>query len=199
MLDQSPHQLAHARRKPALAACETLLGDAEDLPFEAGAFDRYVSAGSVEYWPEPQRAIAEAYRVLRPHGRALVVGPVRPANAVLRRLADAWMLFPTEQEYLEWFRRAGFTEVGAVPLAPSWYRSERVPFALAVSGVKQAAGPVPLALPPPRERLASVQGRRDRVRSGARFVAGSLAGAAFVPLAAVLAARRRLTGGGREG
>ena len=27
MLDQSPHQLAKARRKPALAACRKLLGD----------------------------------------------------------------------------------------------------------------------------------------------------------------------------
>ena len=32
MLDQSPHQLARARAKPALAACRKLLGDAERLP-----------------------------------------------------------------------------------------------------------------------------------------------------------------------
>lgn len=25
-------------------------GDAEDLPFPADSFDRYVSAGSIEYW-----------------------------------------------------------------------------------------------------------------------------------------------------
>lgn len=37
-------------------------GDAEDLPFETDSFDRYVSAGSIEYWPEPQRGIKEAYR-----------------------------------------------------------------------------------------------------------------------------------------
>src|SRR5687767_15583677 len=64
MLDQSPHQLAQARRKPALAAVEKHLGDAEALPFETDRFDRYVSAGSIEYWPDPQRGIAEAYRVL---------------------------------------------------------------------------------------------------------------------------------------
>ncbi|HEX6020908.1 MAG TPA: methyltransferase domain-containing protein, partial [Solirubrobacter sp.] len=38
MLDQSPHQLARARRKPALAACRKLLGDAERLPFEDASF-----------------------------------------------------------------------------------------------------------------------------------------------------------------
>src|SRR4051794_9657307 len=65
MLDQSPHQLARSRSKPALEACPRVLGDAEDLPFENDSFDRYVSAGSIEYWPDPQRGIAEAYRVVR--------------------------------------------------------------------------------------------------------------------------------------
>lgn len=41
-----------------------LQGDAEDLPFPTDTFDRYVSAGSIEYWPEPQRGIKEAYRCL---------------------------------------------------------------------------------------------------------------------------------------
>ena len=51
MLDQSPHQLARSRSKPALAACARVLGDAEALPFGDDTFDRYVSAGSIEYWP----------------------------------------------------------------------------------------------------------------------------------------------------
>ena len=36
MLDQSPHQLARAGRRPALGACRRLQGDAEALPFEIG-------------------------------------------------------------------------------------------------------------------------------------------------------------------
>src|SRR5688500_20261022 len=60
MLDQSPHQLAQARRKPALEACRKLLGDAERLPFEDASFDRYVSAGRIEDWPDPPRGIADA-------------------------------------------------------------------------------------------------------------------------------------------
>ncbi|MEA2288067.1 MAG: methyltransferase, partial [Solirubrobacteraceae bacterium] len=51
MIDQSPHQLARARRKRALDACPKRLGDAEDLPLPTDAVDRYVSAGSIEYWP----------------------------------------------------------------------------------------------------------------------------------------------------
>ncbi|MGH2919515.1 MAG: methyltransferase domain-containing protein, partial [Solirubrobacteraceae bacterium] len=44
MLDQSPHQLRRAERKPTLARVTKVLGDAEALPFETDRFDRYVSA-----------------------------------------------------------------------------------------------------------------------------------------------------------
>jgi MPBQ/MSBQ methyltransferase len=187
LLDQSPHQLARARAKPSLARCAKLIGDAERLPFPADHFDRYVSAGSIEYWPDPQRAIAEAYRVLNAGGRAVVIGPVRPANAVLRRLADAWMLFPTERDYREWLGRAGFADVELVTLAPSWYRSPHGPYAVAACGRKPAPGASPLELPPPVEPVPV-----GRVRSALRFAGGSLAGALFVPLAATLALRQRL-------
>ena len=56
--------------------------------------------------------------MLREGGRATVIGPVRPANRLLRALADAWMLFPSEAEYRGWMERAGFAEVELVPLAP---------------------------------------------------------------------------------
>jgi MPBQ/MSBQ methyltransferase len=189
MLDQSPHQLARARAKPTLERCAKLLGDAEDLPFADGEFDRYVSAGSIEYWPDPQRAVAEAYRVLGAGGVAVVIGPVRPANALLRTIAETWMLFPSEQQYRELFERAGFGDVELVPLAPAWYRSTRGPYGVAVSGRKAAPGPSPLVLPPPAETALAPGGR---VRSALRFAAGSLAGLMFVPLAAALALRQRL-------
>jgi MPBQ/MSBQ methyltransferase len=188
MLDQSPHQLARATAKPALARCTRLIGDAEDLPFPTDHFDRYVSAGSIEYWPDPQRAIAEAYRVLRAGGRALIVGPVRPAHRLLRRLADTWMLFPTEQQYRDWFTRAGFAGVEVTTLAPPWYRSPRAPYAVAVSGGKPGPGPSALPLPAPAETVRA----RIGVRTALRFAAGSFAGALFVPLAAALALRHRL-------
>src|SRR5215218_8533519 len=136
MLDQSPHQLARARRKPALAGCRKELGDAERLPFEDGSFDRYVSAGSIEYWPDPQRGIAEAHRVLREGGTGVVIGPVQPANPVLRRLSSTWMLFPPEADYRAWFERAGFEDVEVHTLAHDWYRG-RSAYGVADSGTKQ--------------------------------------------------------------
>lgn len=193
MLDQSPHQLARARAKDGLARCAKVLGDAEALPFGDAQFDRYVSAGSIEYWPDPERAVAEAHRVLRPGGRALIVGPVRPANPLVRRLADAWMLFPSEAEYRRLLTAAGFADVALSPVAPAWYRSPRVPYGVAASGTKPAAGSAPPAPAPapPRERLGAPLRGGERVRTAFRFAAGSLAGALFVPLAAVLALRER--------
>lgn len=197
MLDQSPHQLARARAKPALAACEKLLGDAEALPFPDDGFDRYVSAGSVEYWPDPQRAVTEAYRVLRSGGRALVVGPLRPGHPVARWLADAWMLFPSESEYRGWMTAAGFADVTVTHIAPDWHRDPRHPYGLAIAGVKPAPGPSPLApTAPPREHLAVAMTPRERLTFAARFVAGSAAGLAMVPLAIALSLRDRLRGRG---
>jgi MPBQ/MSBQ methyltransferase len=194
MLDQSPHQLARARRKPGLAACRKLLGDAERLPFEDGAFDRYVSAGSIEYWPDPQAGIAEAHRVLREGGTGVVIGPVQPAHPILRRLSGAWMLFPPEADYRAWFERAGFEDVDVRALAPDWYRGRSV-YAVAVSGVKRGGA----RKVPGWAGSTSALEERDapltlggRARFIARFVLGSAAGFAFVPIGAALALRARL-------
>ena len=97
------------------------VGDAEALPFATDSRDRYVSTGSIEYWPDPQRAIAEAYRVLRPGGVALLAGPLRRTHPLARALSDAWMLFPSEAEYVAWFERAGFESIERVHVAPEWW------------------------------------------------------------------------------
>ena len=96
-----------------------------------------MSAGSIEYWPDPQRGIAEAYRVLRPGGVGVVIGPVRPAGRIARALADLWMLFPEEERVPRVVRaRRASTDVALHPVAPDWYRDRRVPYAVAVAGTK---------------------------------------------------------------
>lgn len=147
MCDQSPHQLAKAKAKPALKGVTILEADAEDLPFATDSFDRYVSAGSIEYWPEPQRGIKEAYRVIKEGGTACVIGPVHPTFWLSRFFADVWMLFPKEEEYIEWFTKAGFTDVKITRIGPKWYRGVRrhgLIMGCSVTGVKPKAGESPL-------------------------------------------------------
>lgn len=74
--------MAKAKAKPDLQGVTFLEGDAEDLPLPTDKFDRYTSAGSIEYWPEPQRGVCEAYRILKPGGWACLIGPVEPTNPV---------------------------------------------------------------------------------------------------------------------
>ena len=124
----------------------------------------------------------------RAGGTALIIGPVRPANRVARFLAETWMLFPAAAEYTAWMEAAGFTDVRARELAPDWYRDQRAPYALAVSGVKPVPGPSPAPLPAAAPTEAPV----SRARFAFRFVAGSAAGFAFVPIAAALTLRDRL-------
>ena len=191
MLDQSPHQLERSRRRRILEAVPRVIGDAEDLPFPDESFDRWVSAGSIEYWPEPQRALLEAHRVLAPGGTAVLIGPLRPEHPLARRLADAWMLFPEEREYREWMERAGFTDLRAQILPAPWDADGHGRYVIALAGTRSSD--VPAAV------LGDALERRDepmtlarRLRFGGRFALGSLAGAAFVPLGAALTARARL-------
>ena len=190
-LDQSPHQLHRAQQKPALAGCRFVLGDAERLPFPSDSFDRYISCGSIEYWPDPLQAIVEAYRVVRPGGTALVVGPLPPGGRIARWLADAWMLFPSERDYREWFTSAGFEQLETAYLEAPWQHEAGPPYGLAIAGHKLATGPSPLpvraAVEDAREPLTPARA----ARFAARFALGSLAGAAFVPVALALNLRAR--------
>jgi MPBQ/MSBQ methyltransferase len=163
------------------------VADAEALPFADDSFDRYVSCGSIEYWPDPARAIAEAHRVVRPGGTVLVVGPLSPRRRVARLVADAWMMFPTDAQYRGWFEAAGFEEIEELRLAPPWGRgSGDSGYALAIAGRASEAGP----LPTPASAIEDVR-EPWTVRRLLRFAAGSLAGAAFVPVGFVLHLRAR--------
>ena len=88
MLDQSPHQLARAERKPALARVREGARRRRGAPLRRPThFDRYVSAGSIEYWPEPQRGDRRglpraAARRTRRAGRPGAARRTAPARAL---------------------------------------------------------------------------------------------------------------------
>jgi SAM-dependent methyltransferase len=62
--------------KVALPDLDIRVGDVERLPFADGTFDCYASLGVIEHFENgPARAIAEAYRVVRPGGVAIFEVP----------------------------------------------------------------------------------------------------------------------------
>ncbi|HEX4628483.1 MAG TPA: class I SAM-dependent methyltransferase [Gemmatimonadales bacterium] len=72
-LDFSRRAVALAHRR-ASGGC-WVQGDGAALPFRDGAFDRVFSFGSLEHFPDPRRGLAEAFRVLRAGGVAVLVVP----------------------------------------------------------------------------------------------------------------------------
>lgn len=185
-VDQSPHQMAHAKRKEELQDCTFRIGDAENLPAPTDHFDKYVSAGSIEYWPNPQQGINEAYRVVKPGGRVLIIGPLEPESTFSRFVANTWMLFPTDYEYKQWFKEAGFDDIRVRYIRPHWIRNDR--YGIAISGRKPSPGLSPNAMISDYRRKVTYYEPLTFGRSlllGGRLLLGSIAGFAFIPMALI--------------
>ncbi len=64
-------------------------GDAEQLPFRACAWDRVYCSEVLEHIPSPARALAEMWRIVKPHGVAVVSVPnerlINTLKALLHR------------------------------------------------------------------------------------------------------------------
>ncbi|NBC08221.1 MAG: methyltransferase domain-containing protein [Bacteroidetes bacterium] len=182
-VDQSPHQMEQAKAKPVLQGCTFQQGDAENIPFPSQQFDRYVSAGSIEYWPDPAKGIREAFRVVKPGGIALMIGPLEPANPIGRFMAELWMLFPEEEAYWQWFREAGFEELEVCYVKPQWVEGKGK-YGIALAGRR----PLHAADPPEAASSAEEQERMGLGRQILlifRVIIGSLAGFIFIPAALV--------------
>lgn len=67
-LDASQESLAVAHRHDQTRSVDYRRGDALDLPFADASFDAVCAMDFLEHVEDPQRAIAEAARVLRPRG-----------------------------------------------------------------------------------------------------------------------------------
>lgn len=67
---------------------ETLVADAEDLPFEDNSFDYYTISFGIRNMLCIERTLEEAYRVLKPGGKFLCLEFSRVQNDIMRPLYD---------------------------------------------------------------------------------------------------------------
>jgi ubiquinone/menaquinone biosynthesis C-methylase UbiE len=122
-LDFSKEMISIAKRMfPRL---EFLEGDALNLPFADATFDRVVASFSLLHIADPQRACAEAYRILKPGGRFAFTVWAPPAESPYARIIDdaldayadlnvdlpegpSHYLFSEKEEFRRALERAGF-------------------------------------------------------------------------------------------
>jgi demethylmenaquinone methyltransferase/2-methoxy-6-polyprenyl-1,4-benzoquinol methylase len=123
-VDLTPEQMRKAIAK--FPSVNFLRGDAENLPFKDNTFDAAVSAGSIEYWPNPQKGIAEMARVTKSGGRVVILAPRKPSNPLVRKFAESIMLFPSTQQCVLWFTKAGLEDIRYVEMGPYSFWSKLV-------------------------------------------------------------------------
>ncbi len=123
-VDLTPEQMQKAIAK--FPSVNFLRGDAENLPFKDGTFDAAISAGSIEYWPNPQKGIAEMARVTKSGGRVVILAPRKPDNPLVRKFAESVMLFPSTQQCVLWFTKAGLEDIRYVEMGPYPFWSKLV-------------------------------------------------------------------------
>ncbi len=93
-IELSPAMLAIARQRAAELGlvADLRVGDAQALPFPAERFDTVVFTLALCTIPDDRRAVAEAWRVLRPRGQLLLLEHVRSPFWPIRFIE--WILNP---------------------------------------------------------------------------------------------------------
>lgn len=121
-IELSPQMVELARERQAQhqREAELVVGDAQALQFADHSFDSVVSTLTLCTIPDPQTAVNEAFRVLRPGGSFILLehvrSPVRTVRAVQRVLNPLTVRFEADhllREPLEYLTTAGF-EIDAV-------------------------------------------------------------------------------------
>ena len=98
-------------QKQGVTALEYRKGDLEAVPIDDRSVDLALLSQSLHHALHPSRAIAEAWRILKPGGRITVLDLVQHRFAEARELyADVWLGF-SEVELEALLTKQGFTQV----------------------------------------------------------------------------------------
>jgi ArsR family transcriptional regulator len=124
-VDVSPEMLAIARDRLARAHiqhCQVRLADTFRLPFGAGAqdsgFDVALFHQVLHYLDDPQAALAEAVRVLKPGGRILIVDFAPHELEFLRSELAHRRLGFADKEVQGWFEALHLNPADSIAIAP---------------------------------------------------------------------------------
>ena len=90
---------------------EFRLGDIEDPPIDSGSVDLVLFSQALHHAMQPAKAIASAFRILKPGGRIVLLDLLKHSFEQARALyADVWLGF-SEVEIIEMMEEAGFKAV----------------------------------------------------------------------------------------
>ncbi len=112
------------------------LGDIERVPLPDASADLALLSQALHHARHPETALAEAWRILRPGGRLVVLDLNQHTFEKARELyADRWLGFSPNRLY-RWIKACGFTQVAVDPVS----REEREPYfeTLLATGIKPA-------------------------------------------------------------
>ena len=118
-VDDSSAMLGAARRRLAsMNNVEVKSGRLESLPIEDGSLDAALLFLVLQYVPEPEAAIAEARRALKPGGRLLIVDMMpHDREDLLHEMGHVWRGF-SEEQIAALNNAAGFAATRYHPLPP---------------------------------------------------------------------------------
>ena len=113
-IDRSPDVLERAKQLAARRRVRNIVwkrGELEHLPLADATIDIALLSQALHHAADPDRALSEAHRVLRPGGRVLVLDLRQHGESWVRpQLGDAWLGF-SDEELRRLLGSAGFHDV----------------------------------------------------------------------------------------
>jgi ArsR family transcriptional regulator len=119
-IDSSPAMVkvgSELAREHGIENLEYALGDIESVPLPDQSVDLALLSQALHHARKPEAAIAEAFRILRPGGRLVVLDLNQHTFEQARELyADRWLGFPPNRLY-QWIKASGFEAVTVDPVS----------------------------------------------------------------------------------